>query len=426
MIARRVRPARGGPTPAASASVLEFRPVIARSPGGFGTLRPSRVWLVAVGAWACALAAASCNFNAAVVVNLPRWRADEASIAFLGARPQASCGADPAQLTLAFLLRDDRGNGVEEGSRLRAGDETLVVTTAGAAPTLPASAVAVTLGVGDGASPDGGTGSGDGGVAPLGANVNTLRYVPLTSGGRSDRRDPVAAALVLDNGVDVQTDDEEGSRLDGAAAFTDGFLCSALGEDRCAFGETELELVELSDSVVTALAPFLRDPAAVHTKLDLLRDSARARGDGPVYDGVAKAAPEVRAEAELRGGAARGAVVLVTRDGRNESKVDLDGALAAVGSTPVYIAAREETPELRRIACESGGLLRPVAAPSAYRDAFLEIRDALRGRFEIDVDVTGLGDLAPGDHEIVGTLEVTVGGLRATTDIRFTVTKPRA
>jgi hypothetical protein len=236
----------------------------------------------------------------------------------------------------------------------------------------------------------------------------------------------VPAALVLDNGDDVQIDDEEGFRLDGATAFADGFVCRELGEDRCAFDETQLEILELSDSVVTALAPFLRDPAAIRTKLDLLRDSARARGDGPVYDGLAKAAPEVRAQAEALGAAARGAVILVTRDGRNESKATLDEALAAVGATPVFVAARQETPELRRIACESGGLLRPVAAAAEYGDALMEIRDALRGRFEVDVDVSGLADLPPGENAIAGTLEVTVGGLKGTTDMSFIITIPGA
>jgi hypothetical protein len=402
-----------------------FRPVIARSPGGFGTLRTLKAWLAVAAALSGALAAASCNFNAAVVVNLPRWKADDKSVVFVGARPQASCSGDPSKLTLAFLLRDDRGNGIEEGSRIRIGEATSVMTTAGSGPTLVSGDVTVTLGGAAGA-PDGGAGDPDAGVGSYGAQVTALRYVTFTSGGRSDRRDPLAAALLLDNGDDVQTDDEEGARLDGATAFTDGFVCTQLGEDRCAFGETELEILELSDSVVTALAPFLRDPAAIRTKLDLLRDSARARGDGPVYDGLAKAAPEVRTEAESLGGAARGALILLTRDGRNESKSTLDAALAAVGETPVYIAAREETTELRRIACESGGLLRPVAAPAEYGDAFLEIRDALRGRFEVDVDVSGLGDLAPGDHELGGTLGVSVGGVKGTTTIHFTITTPGA
>ena len=88
-----------------------FRPVIARSPGGFGTLRTLKAWLAVAAALSGALAAASCNFNAAVVVNLPRWKADDKSVVFVGARPQASCSGDPSKLTLAFLLRDDRGNG---------------------------------------------------------------------------------------------------------------------------------------------------------------------------------------------------------------------------------------------------------------------------------------------------------------------------
>jgi hypothetical protein len=145
-----------------------------------------------------------------------------------------------------------------------------------------------------------------------------------------------------------------------------------------------------------------------------------------VYDGLATAAPEVHAEAETFGAAARGALVLLTRDGRNESKSTLDEALAKVGDTAVFVATREETPELRRVACESGGLLRPVAAPADYRDAFLEIRDALRGRFEVDVDVSGLGELPPGDHELAGTLEVTVGGVTSTKAIRFIITTPGA
>ncbi|MBI5478701.1 MAG: hypothetical protein HY906_07600 [Deltaproteobacteria bacterium] len=392
-------------------------------------MRTSKAWLATAVALPCALALGSCNFNAAVVVNLPRWKADEKSIVFFGARPQGACSGDPSQLTLAFLLRDDRDNGIEEGSRLRIGERTIKLTTqstTGEAPTLVVGDVAVSLG-GVAGDPDGGAGDPDAGVGPYAVHATALRYVPFTSGGRSDRRDPLAAALLLDNGDDVQNDDEEGVRLDGATAFADGFLCIQLGEDRCPFGQTELEVLELSDSVVTALAPFLTDPAAVRTKLDLLRDSARARGDGPVYDGLAKGAPEVRTEAGTLGStAARGALVLLTRDGRNESKATLDGALAAVGDPPVYVAAREETAELRRIACESGGLLRPVAASAEYRDAFMDIRDALRGRFEVDVDVSGLGDLAPGDHEIVGTLEVTVGGVTGTTDIRFTITVPGA
>jgi hypothetical protein len=402
-----------------------FRPVIVRSPGGFGTLRNSRVWLGAAGALACAAALASCNFNAAVVVNLPRWKGDEKSVVFLDARPQGSCSGAPSSLTMAFLLRDDREAGIEEGGRLRIGDQTTVLSTVGDAPTLTLANVTVTLGGAAGAT-DGGVGQADAGVTPYGVNLSALRYVPFTSGGRSDRRDPVAAALLLDNGVDVQTDDEEGARLDGAGGFADGFLCADLGEDRCPFGRTTLEVLELSDSVVTALAPFLDNPEAVRTKLDLLRDAARARGDGPVYDGLAKGAPEVRDEATRAGAAARGALVLLTRDGRNESKATLDEALASVGATPVFVAAREATPELRRVACESGGLLRPVAAPAAYGDALLEIRDALRGRFEVDLDVAALGGLPPGDHEVTGTLEVSVGGVAATTGFTFTITVPGA
>ena len=406
-----------------------FRPVIVRSPGGFGTLRTSKAWLTAAGALACAGALASCNFNAAVVVNLPRWKGDEKSVVFLGARPQGACSGDPSKLTVAFLLRDDRQAGIEEGSRLRVGDETTVLrterSTSGEAPTLAYTDVTVTLG-GTAGDTDGGVGDPDAGVTAYGAQITALRYVPFTSGGRSDRRDPVAAALLLDNGVDVQTDDDEGARLDGADAFAEGFLCAALGEDRCPFGRTELEVLELSDSVVTALAPFLDDPAAVKTKLDLLRDAARARGDGPVYDGLAKGAPEVRDEAAKGGMAARGALVLLTRDGRNESKATLAETMADVGDTPVFVATREDTAELRQIACASGGLLRPVAAPAAYGDALMEIRDALRGRFEIDLDVAALGGLPPGDHEITGTLEVTVDGVPGTTAISFTITVPGA
>jgi hypothetical protein len=391
-------------------------------------LRNSMVWVGAAGALVCAAALASCNYNAAVVVNLPRWKGDEKSVVFLDARPLGTCDGDPSKLTVAFVLRDDREAGIEEGGRLRIGDETTVLrterSTSGEAPTLVMTDVTISLG-GLAGDSDGGVGDPDAGV-PFGANVTALRYVPFTSGGRSDRRDPLPAALLLDNGVDVQTDDDEGQRLDGCNAFAEGFLCAALGEDRCAFGLTELEVLEMSDSVVTALAPFLTDPAAAETKLDLLRDAARARGDGPVYDGLAKGAPEVRTEAERLGGAARGALVLLTRDGRNESKATLTEALADVGDTPVFIATREATPELRQIACASGGLLRPVASPATYGETLLQIRDALRGRFEIDVDVAALGNLSPGDHEITGTLEVTVGGLTGTTDISFIITVPGA
>ncbi|HEY3354563.1 MAG TPA: hypothetical protein VGQ83_15030 [Polyangia bacterium] len=370
----------------------------------------------------------SCNYNAAVVVNIPQWKQDERAVVFLGARPTAACDGDPAKLTLSFLLRNERGDGIEDGDRVRIAaaapaSQTLPLTTTGAKPTLAAGDVAVTLG--DAAlGADGGAGDADGGVGALAAQVTAIRYVPFTTGGRTDRRDPIAGALVLDNGYDVQADDAEGVRIDGATDLAEHALCTALGPDRCRFGAVAFELYDLADSNVAQLAPFLSDPTALRTKLDLLRDAARASGDGPVYDGLVKAAPEARQQAATLGAGAAAAVVLVTKDGRSESHATLDDTLAQVPGSPVFVITRQDTPELRRLACASGGVVRVVGAPADYTAAFAEVRDALRGRFEVDVDVPGLATAAPGEHQLAGTLGVTVGGVTASTAMSLAITKP--
>jgi hypothetical protein len=399
--------------------------VIAGSRGAFRAVAVVAALCGALGAGA----AASCNYNAAVVVNLPRWKDTDGAVVFLGARPAAACDGDPGRLTLAFLLRNERGDGVEEGDRIRVApslqvQHTIVLDTAGAAPTFQPADVALTLGAGVTDADAGAPPEPDGGLGALTAQATALRYVPLTSGGRTDRRDPIAGALVFDNGADVQADDGEGARFDGADALSDDVLCYALGADACRFGPVQLELYDLADSNVVLLAPFLADAAGMKAKVDLLKDPARASGDGPVYDGIVKAAPEVRQQRDTLGRGAAAALVLVTKDGRSESHATLDDALAQASGTPIFVITREGTPELARLACASGGLVRVAASPAGYAAAFADVRDALRGRFEVDVDVPGLASAPPGPITLEGTLAVTLSGVTASTPVSLAVTKP--
>lgn len=368
------------------------------------------------------LSVVGCEYNADVVVRIPRWETATSAVGVFGVSPRsatadpagpylaADCEQSPERIALSFFLANERDEAVAEGERLNVGG--LVVLPSAERmqdPADPGQAVFVQLLTLD---------SGDGDPAGLQAVVEQVFWHPTSA------TLPARLVLLHDHSTEAAEHDNTDQRLAAYSELVGEALCHETQAVRCPLPDTTaLSLYRLDDDSVEAMVQTSRDYDTLQAALDVLRDEGE-RGDAP-HLGPGGGIPSGFAECGASAATACWPAVVLVAGEVDETQPALDSATLPE-STRLLSAGLTDSPALRRLACQTGGFFESVERLSDLRlltnksttelpeYAFGFARKALlatRGRWEVVLTVTGVpSDLDMSQtHLLSGTLGVTLG-----------------
>jgi len=387
------------------------------------------------------LSVVACEYNADVVVRIPRWETATSAVGVLGVSPRPlaadpagpydaiDCEEPPTRVAISFFLANERDEAVAEGDRLNVGG---MVVHPSAARMLDAEDQSQSVTV-DLLTLD----SGDGDPVSLVGTVEEVWWHP-TSADLPNR-----LVLLHDHSTEAAEHDTTDQRLTAYSEVVGEALCHQTNAVRCPLPDTAtLSLYRLDDDTVEAMVQTTRDHDGLQAALAVLRNEGE-RGDAPLF-GVNGGIP--RGIGECGAGAATAcwpAVVLIAGEVDEAQAETLDSATLPE-STRLLAAGLTDSPALRRLACQTGGFFESVQRLSDLRlltnksatelpeYAFGFARKVLlasRGRWEVVLTITGVpGDLdmsrthllggtlgvrlgaTPNDHNALTEFQVTIGG----------------
>ncbi len=387
--------------------------------GGLDARAPMLWLLLAMGP---ILSVVGCEYNADVVVRIPRWESAVSAVGVLGvhSRPAtassqgpftaADCSQPPSRLAISFFLSNERGEAVREGDRLDVGG--LVLHPSAAAMSDPQdSSQSVTV---DLLSLD----SGGDPVSLVGV-VEEVTWIPTSSAL------PPRVVLLHDHSMAAAEQDPPDQRLAALSELVGEALCHDTMAARCPLpSSTTISLYRMDDGTVEPMVQTSRDFDTLDGALDVLRNEGE-RGDAPVLGsggGVQRALAECSASSATP---CWPAVVLIAGEANEPAAVEQDPSLFPE-SARIMIAGLSDSPALRRLACQTGGFFERIDRLSDLRlltnrsstdlpeYAFGFARKVLlaaRGRWEVVLSVSGV----PADldmtqtHLLSGTLGVKLG-----------------
>ncbi|MFH2007251.1 MAG: hypothetical protein ABI333_11740 [bacterium] len=375
------------------------------------------------------LSVVSCEYNADVVVRIPRWESATQAVGVLGVYPRSiaaqaegpylavDCEGPPSRLAISFFLANERNEAVAAGDRISVGDTVLYPSAEGFVEpenlTQDVFVDMLTLT----------TGAGDP-VSLLGTVEEVAWHATAV-----DR--PPRLLLLHDHSRDAGERDDTDQRLAALSELIGEALCFETMAVNCPLpADTQLSLYRLyDDDQVNRLQQRTRDHGLLQDALDTLRNEGEL-GDAPHFTlpgGGEGGIPQ--GLSECRGSDAASlcwpAVVLIAGDVDEQRATTLDSA-GLPESTRFFLAGLTDSPSLRRLACQTGGFFEEVSRLSDLRlltnRSATEIPEygfgfarkallAARGRWEVVLGITGV----PGDldlhaiHRLSGTLSVRLG-----------------
>lgn len=368
-------------------------------------------------------------------MRVPRWETGTSPVGVLGVRPQppgaaaegpfelADCRAAPEEVVISFFLASERDQPVAEGDRLRVGDGVVRPSAARLADPLdPTQILTVDL-----LSLQGG-----GEPVSLYGEVREVRYRPAPEA-------PGRVVLLHDHGREAGERDTADERIAAYSELALGVLCQPTPALGCPYpADTMLSLYRLSAGAAAPLAQRTRDPDALEGALSDLRVVGE-QGVAPYFrlpDGVSPGGiPLGLGECDGADSASGCWPALVLAAGSAQtSDVILDPEALPAGAR-LLAAGLVDRPDLRRLACQTGGFFEPLARPDDLRlltnRSVTDIDDygygfarkvlmALGGQWEAVVSLSGVpADYDPATPwELTGALSVTLGDQTASSEFR--------
>lgn len=368
------------------------------------------------------LSVVACEYNADVVVRIPRWETATSSVGVLGVHSRSlaadpagpysasDCEQPPSRIAVSFFLANERDEAVAAGDRLNVGGSVIHPSAAQMLdPTDDSQTVTVDLLTLD---------SGDGNPTGLIGTVEEVWWHPTSSAL------PTRMVLLHDHSTEAAEHDTTDQRLAAYSELVGEALCYDTKAVRCPLPETtDISLYRLDDNDTQAILQISRDYEVLQDALDVLRNEGE-RGDAPHFGpngGIGQGMQECDAAATP----CWPAVVLIAGEVDEGQAQTLDSA-SFPDFTRLLSAGLTDSPSLRRLACQTGGFFEEVQRLSDLRlltnksttelpeYAFGFARKVLLasvGRWEVVLSVTGV----PSDldmsltHQLSGTLGVRLG-----------------
>lgn len=384
------------------------------------------------------LSAVSCEYNADLVVRIPRWETATSPLGVLDVHPREpqaslggpwsaeSCGGRYDQVVISFFLANERDQPVGEGDRLRVGQQVLRPEAARLSnPQDLSQSIDVGL-----LSLEG---SGD--QISLSGNILEVRY----------RAAPSAQSrliLLHDHGREAGERDPSDERIASYSELILDALCIPEPPLGCPLPwDTHLSLYRLGGGAVVPLVMRSRNRSSLEGALEDLKHSGE-QGVPPYFrlpDGVRPGGiPVGMSECDGADSTSRCApAVMLVAGASPTTDVTLDHTSLPEGAR-FFAAGLVDRPDLRRLACQTGGFFELVERPADLRlianRSVSDIPDygygfarkallALGGQWEAVVSLSGI----PGEidlsvpHRLSGTLSVTLGEQTVSTDFRSTI-----
>jgi len=401
-------------------------------PKGLGARLAAWVGLV------LSLSVVSCEYNADLIVRIPRWETATSPLNLLDVHTRSAqasaegpwsaetCQARPDQVVISFVLANERDQPVREGDRLRVGDQVIRPEASRLLDPLdPSQHITLSL-----LSLEG---SGD--PMDLSGDILDVRFRAAPA---KQRR----LVILQDHGREVGERDPSDERIAAYAELVLEALCIPEPPLGCTLPtSTHLSLYRLGGGTVVPLVMRSRNRASLENALEDLRHAAEM-GAPPYFrlpDGVRPGGiPLGFSECDgIDSLSVCAPAVLLAAGATQTTDVTLDQASLPEGAR-LFAAGLVDRPDLRRLACQTGGFFQLVERPAELRmlvnrsvshipdHGFGFVRKALMamaGHWELVVSLSGVpSDLdLTSPHRLSGTLSVTLGDQTISTELRSIV-----